>query len=63
MNVYIAIAFLVINGQPVFWKHPEFFSSEQKCQAAAKEFMTRAESQGIPLIQGACLPLKIAQLM
>lgn len=63
MNVYIAVVFLVINGQPAFWKHPEFFSSEKKCQAVAEEFMKKAEDQGIPLIQGTCLPLKIGQVM
>lgn len=63
MNVYIAVVFLVINGHPAFWKHPEFFGSEQKCQAAAEEFMKHAESQGIPLVQGTCLPMKIGQLM
>lgn len=63
MNVYIAVVFLVMNGQPAFWKHPEFFHSEQKCAAVAEAFMKQAEDQGIPLVSGTCLPLKIGQLM
>ena len=63
MNVYIAVMFLVLNGQQVFWKHPEFFHSQDKCEEALIVSMLRAEDQGIPQYSGVCLSLKISTLM
>lgn len=59
MEVWIAILFVILNGQPAFWKNDHQFPTEKGCKAALDSYMKQLETKGIPQYAGTCINVRI----
>lgn len=58
MNLFIAVVFLCVGEECMFWKSAANFYNVEECQAEVKKAMDYFESQGIDSL-GNCLKVNL----